>query len=91
MRADENRKCSLCLISRKALKKREKPPENIHSKVRWGADEQAGKMMEGEPVGREERKERKEGRRAGRRRRRDEAERNTAREFNKVVILVLLM
>lgn len=43
--------------------------------------------MEGEPVGREERKERKE----GRRRRRDEAERNTAREFNKVVILVLLM
>lgn len=62
MRADENRKCSLCLISRKALKKREKPPENIHSKVRWGADEQAGKMMEGEPVGREERKERKEGR-----------------------------
>lgn len=27
-----------------------------------GVDEQAGKMMEGEPVGREERKERKEGR-----------------------------
>lgn len=47
--------------------------------------------VRGEPVGREERKERKGGRRAGRRRRRDEAERNTAREFNKVVILVLLM
>lgn len=45
--------------------------------------------VRGEPVGREEKG--KEGRRAGRRRRRDEAERNTAREFNKVVILVLLM
>lgn len=55
----------------------------------------ASRKDDGRGTGRKRREKgkegRKEGRRAGRRRRRDEAERNTAREFNKVVILVLLM